>query len=211
MRSRSLFRSAVGAVALAVSLLAPTAGATARPAGPTLTLQRSGVLHAGDEVVLRWNGTVEASDELEIMLTVESPARRTIQISPQLDPARGAFVWKVPDLDGAWGRFRVRFERDGHEVEGLPSAPVHLLPAESPALDPALAAELPVSGGVPEGPLGAEKRMSAALSETRTLARACARAASRRDAGVVTPAPRVCVRALGAADATVPRVVPLRN
>ena len=135
----------VAALSWACILAMPSAARAQRSdaAAPRLLLPRSGMVRAGERIDLRWAGDVRDVDELEIMLTIDGPQRRTLQISPELDPVRGVFVWRVPEMGRGYGRFRVRYHLDGHEVEGTPSARFELLTSIASTMEPAL---LPESG-----------------------------------------------------------------
>ena len=90
---------------------------------PRLILPGDRSVAAGEWIDLRWS---EADDirELEILLSVDGGRTYGQCITPQLDPDRHGFRWRVPDLAGGAVRLRIRFNRAGREIEGAPSEPV---------------------------------------------------------------------------------------
>lgn len=212
MFSHRLIRSLVAAACLVlVALAAPAARASERSADrgePRLVIPGPGVLRAGQEVELRWTGGEGEGDELEIMLTIEGPRRRTVQISPHLDPERGVFVWRVPELGHVSGRFRVRYERDHHEVEGTPSARWEILSGIAPPIAPALLPDATLPGAPASGPVR-EARAPDAERETSQLARDVRETRSAVSDANATASWRVGVPS--SRDCRTPAFVPARN
>ena len=181
-----------------VGLLAATClGAFAAPrparaqgfAAPRLVLPVQGALHAGQRVELRWSGDTGEVEELEIMLTLDGPQRRTIQVTPEMDPGRGVFVWRVPELGSCTGRLRVRFEHDGQEVEGAPSARITFFSGLAAPFEPVLrddpAAPAPA---LPTDPAAERDRTTENTSDASTALAVRARAIHRSEPGP-PPAP----------------------
>jgi hypothetical protein len=196
---------------LALALFAPAAGArVAENDGvPRLALPATGVLRTGDRVELRWDGGIGDVRELEIMLTIDGAQRRTIQVSPQLDPARGVYVWRVPELGRASGRFRIRYEHDGHEVEGAPSTRIELLSALAAPIDPAL-----LPGRADDGPASRDPSRSSrtpSSGESTPDARASRRALAGEKKAGPTGSLQVTVAAAHSREQSVPSFVPARN
>jgi hypothetical protein len=90
------------------------------PDGPRLVLPGDHEVRAGQWVALRWARADEIS-ELEILLSTDGGRSYSECISPQLDPNRCEFVWRVPPLSSGSLRMRIRFNRRGREIEGAPS------------------------------------------------------------------------------------------
>ncbi len=130
-------------VACALALHAqPLAASSRSERAPRLVVPGSSVLHADERIDLRWHGGGRNVEEMEILLTTDGPNGRTVRISPQLDPRRGVFVWRVPDLGGATSaRLSVRFNCDGHEIEGEPTSMLRILSAADPSPPAALLPE----------------------------------------------------------------------
>jgi hypothetical protein len=197
--------------ALALALFAPVASArpVAHDGVPHLALPATGVLRTGDRVELRWDGGAGDVRELEIMLTIEGAQRRTIQVSPQLDPARGVYVWRVPELGRAAGRFRIRYEHDGHEVEGAPSSRIELLSALAAPIDPALMPGRGEDAGGDRDPSRSSRTTGA--GESTPDARASRRVLrGEKKAGPTGPV-QVTVAAAHSREQSVPSFVPARN
>jgi hypothetical protein len=130
---------------LASVLLSHAAAADPREKNePKLILPGNRAVRAGQLIDLRWAPTDSVS-ELEILLSVDGGRHYSLCISPQLDPARCHFVWRVPNLGEAQLRMRIRFNRGGRETEGAPTAPLLLLESGSGQAEPLA---LPA----PEGP-----------------------------------------------------------
>jgi hypothetical protein len=205
-----------GCLALAVAVcccpLVRPAVADVPPAdAPRLVVPGRGVLRSGQRVELRWEGRLADVEELEIMLTIEGPARRTLQISPELDPARGVFVWRVPELGRAAGRFRVRYHLDGHEVEGRPSMRYELLSALVAPLEPVLLPEAAASG-LPQPPgRAASAHRGAGEPDTEAGWRERARRASLVASGPAESDVSVSAPTTTSRIHTRPQFVPARN
>jgi len=121
---RSLVR---GALLVSVLVMAPALARTEEAreepgtAEPELILPGDHVVAPGEWVELRWT-RAEAISELEILLSLDGGRHYTRCISPQLDPQRCGFRWRVPPDVAGDLRMRIRFNRDGREIEGAPTA-----------------------------------------------------------------------------------------
>jgi hypothetical protein len=201
---------------LALPLLAGLAAAAARPAGPpSLILPGDRAVRAGQLIELRW-APADSVSELEILLSVDGGRHYRVCISPELDPRRLSYAWRVPELAGRPLRLRIRFNRGGREIEGPPSAPLRIAargdgepePLGLPPLEDAPASRTPRPGG---------DRAGAPLNgpASRT-AEASAASGPLRGARGIQPGPDLgprlgpgAVHDLGRA-ARAPRFVPLR-
>ena len=90
---------------------------------PVLILPGDHMVRPGQWVDLRWT-PADRIAELEILLSLDGGRHYSVCISPQLDPRHCRFVWRVPDRPGQSLRMRIRFNRDGREIEGAPSGPL---------------------------------------------------------------------------------------
>lgn len=115
------------ALAAAVSLagLVVAAPARARPEpeseSPRLRLAIDHPARPGEKIALHWEGADESIRELEILMSVDGGMTYEICISPSMDPATGSYVWTVPDLGVGHAWLRIRYNRDGREIEGEPT------------------------------------------------------------------------------------------
>ena len=201
---------------LALPLLAGLAVAAPRPAGPpSLILPGDRAVRAGQLIELRW-ASADSVSELEILLSVDGGRHYTRCISPELDPRRLTYVWRVPELADRPLRLRIRFNRGGREIEGPPSAPLRVAarrdgepePLGLPPLADAPASRAPRPGGDRAGaPLNGPASRAADAS---------AGSAALRGARGIEPEPDLAPR-LGAATVhgirpavRAPRFVPLR-
>lgn len=85
-------------------------------------------LAAGQVVEVRWDGLPDDVDEMELLLDVNGTTPQRVRLTPQLAGAARAFRWQVPNLPAQEARLRLRWGRDGLEVEGEPSAPFTIVP-----------------------------------------------------------------------------------
>jgi hypothetical protein len=134
---------------LAAALLSTAAAASERreEAGPRLNLPGGHVVHPGESIRLCW-GEADGITEMEILLSVDGGRHYSVCISPQLDPVRREFIWRVPDDAPGALRMRIRFNRNGHEIEGAPTTPLVVATADG---QPAPLG-LPAAGDVPGAP-----------------------------------------------------------
>jgi hypothetical protein len=110
---------------------------------PELVMPGNRAVHAGELIELRWTAA-DAVSELEILLSLDGGRHYTLCISPQLDPRRCAFLWRVPELGRGTLTMRIRFNRGGREIEGAPSAPLVVTPGGDARAEPL---GLPVTPG----------------------------------------------------------------
>jgi hypothetical protein len=178
---------------------------------PRLYLPGGHVVRPGQWIDLRWT-PADRIAELEILLSVDGGRHYTIWVSPRLDPDRCRYLWQVPALGGAALSIRIRFNRDGREIEGAPM-PLELSREEDqpePLALPPLGGDAdraPRPGGRGESPQGrACVGTSEATDDVSHSRRASAQAAGR-------VGPETQPRPHGAAfhtTLTTPRFVPLR-
>jgi len=208
---RTAFALATVAIAASVLLFAP---GRARAGGdPALDVPEGGVLFAGQRVELHWRGDTGDIEEMELLLEIDGAHRRTVQISPELDPGRGVYVWRVPELGrGERAHLVVRYDRDGREIEGRASRQLRILSQRDRPVPPALLPEK-----VPDGPLargaaadGRPGSRSGESDESGALRSALRDAARTRslaaDPSLASPAGSAHSRSN-----TVPPFVPSRN
>jgi hypothetical protein len=98
---------------------------------PRLILPGSHEVQAGQLVALEWTAADDVT-ELEILLSLDGGRTYPIWVSPRLSPRNCRFVWRVPPCGGRSLRMRIRFQRDGREIEGAPSASIAVAPAGAP-------------------------------------------------------------------------------
>jgi hypothetical protein len=124
--------------------------ALAREAEPRLSLPGGCVVRAGEVVDLQWSAA-DSISELEILLSVDDGRHYVRCISPELDPRRSNFLWRVPELGSRVLRMRIRFNRGGREIEGAPTAPLVASSAGQGGPEPL---GLPFAGGHESRPGG---------------------------------------------------------
>jgi hypothetical protein len=107
-------------------------GLAARPGaalGVRIVTPASGApLVAGQLVEIGWERLPDEVDEMELLLDMDSGAQLRLRLTPQLAGATRSYLWKVPNILASRARLRLRWGRDGVEVEGEPSAPFAILP-----------------------------------------------------------------------------------
>lgn len=129
---------------------------------PKLELPGGCVVGPGRTIELTWSSDTSVR-ELEILMSIDGGRHYAVQISPSLDPSCGRFTWRVPRVPAAHVCLRVRFNRDGREIEG---SPVALTTASDPR--DVLPLALPSrTGGAPEPrPAGGSTRAEASTMDT---------------------------------------------
>jgi len=160
MRSPGFFRlahsSCAGLIVWMAIILCPSR-ALAHEAEPRLILPGGCLVRAGEVVDLQWSAA-DSISELEILLSVDGGRHYVRCISPQLDPSRAHFLWRVPELGSHVLRMRIRFNRGGRgEIEGAPTPPLV-------ALSPSQTGPEPL--GLPIFPAGHEPRTGGSRTET---------------------------------------------
>ncbi len=101
--------------------------ASVRPAEePRLVLPGNHLVRAGEWIDLRWS-KADSISELEILLSTDGGRHYSECVSPQLDPGRCEFLWRVPPLGSGSLWLRLRFNRHGQEIEGAPASPLTVL------------------------------------------------------------------------------------
>jgi hypothetical protein len=147
MRPQGFFKLAssfgAGLILWMAIILCPSR-AVARETGPRLNLPGGCLVHAGEVVDLQWSAA-DSISELEIMLSLDGGRHYVRCISPELDPHRSHFLWRVPELGSRMLRMRIRFNRGGREIEGAPTPP--LLALSSGELGPEPLGLPPLPGG----------------------------------------------------------------
>lgn len=96
------------------------ASAGTAPPGAILAPEASEVLVAGSSHVVRWSPLPAGVEEFEVLLSLDGGSSYPIRLTPQLDPAAGAYLWRVPDLPTRAARVRLRWGIAGRELEGPP-------------------------------------------------------------------------------------------
>ena len=104
----------------AVWLGAHAAAAGDAPSGSILSPREHEVLTAGASHVVRWSPIPAEVDEFEILLSLDGGSSYPVRLTPQLDPATRAYLWRVPDLPARSARLRLRWGIAGHELDGPP-------------------------------------------------------------------------------------------
>ena len=118
-----------------VAAWTPVAAAIEAGREPELILPGNHWVRPGQWIDLRWTPSDRIA-ELEILLSLDGGRHYSVCISPQLDPGRCRFVWRVPERPGRALRVRIRFNRDGREIEGAPSAPLVVSPGTQEQPEP---------------------------------------------------------------------------
>jgi hypothetical protein len=70
-----------------------------------------------------WSSFPDDVEELELLLSIDGGRTFPLRLTPQIDPRSGSFTWVVPRVAAQAARLRIRFGRDGDEIEGEPGAP----------------------------------------------------------------------------------------
>jgi len=117
-------------VCVGVALTIPLAwGAEGRVTSPSAAVEPRLIFHgnhlvqAGEWLDLRWAET-DSISELEILLSTDGGRHYSVCISPELDPSRCEFLWRVPPLRSGSLCLRIRYNRRGREIEGAPASPL---------------------------------------------------------------------------------------
>jgi hypothetical protein len=120
---------AVTALIVALVVLPGVARAATAAASPIPRLVLPGIstVHAGAKIEIRWTVPPASIEELELRLSLDGGRQYTLRVSPELDPRAGRFVWRVPNLASGEARLRLRFNRDGQEIDGEPSEPFRIV------------------------------------------------------------------------------------
>lgn len=121
---------------VAAALLVAWLPARAEPDGGRVLSPGTGeALVAGQVVEVVWSPFPDDVEELEILLSIDGGRYFPLRLTPQMDPRSGSFLWVVPRVAAQAARLRIRFGRDGEEIEGEPGAPfsIFLPPALRPA------------------------------------------------------------------------------
>jgi len=126
MRSPGFFRlahsSCAGLIVWMAIILCPSR-ALAHEAEPRLILPGGCLVRAGEVVDLQWSAA-DSISELEILLSTDGGRHYSVCISPELDPSRCEFLWRVPPLRSGSLCLRIRYNRRGREIEGAPASPL---------------------------------------------------------------------------------------
>jgi hypothetical protein len=86
----------------------------------------------GQLVEVRWERLPNDVDEMELLLELDGGAPYEVRLTPQLIGSSRSLAWEVPNLPAEVARLRLRWSRDGIEIEGEPSAVFTIVP--NPAL-----------------------------------------------------------------------------
>jgi hypothetical protein len=74
-------------------------------------------------VEIRWSPLPEDVEEMEVLLSVDGRDAVSIRLTPQIDPRAGSTLWDVPRIAVTAARLRIRYGRNGREVDGEPGEP----------------------------------------------------------------------------------------
>lgn len=85
------------------------------------------VLSAGQWADVRWTALPPGVEEFEILLSVDDGASFVLRLTPQLDPAMGAYRWRVPNLPSKRARLRLRVGIEHEEIEGPLGRPFEIV------------------------------------------------------------------------------------
>jgi hypothetical protein len=80
------------------------------------------VVKAGEQARVVWSELPGGVAELELLLSLDGGRSYSLRLTPQLEPERGGYTWRVPNLPGETARLRIRYGLRGREVEGPASA-----------------------------------------------------------------------------------------
>ena len=94
---------------------------------PRLLTLESLVARAGETVELRWTLPGPGIDELEILLSMDGGRRFPLRVSPEIDARTGRYLWHVPRGLSGQARLRVRYNLQGQETFGEPTAAFAIL------------------------------------------------------------------------------------
>ncbi len=123
------------AVLAASVLAAPLPAQAGRDEGRILSPSDGESLVAGQAFEVRWSPLPADVEEMEFLLSVDGGRFFPFRLTPRIDPRSGSFVLSVPRIDAASARLRIRFGRNGREIDGESSATFSIL--DSPLIPPA--------------------------------------------------------------------------
>jgi hypothetical protein len=108
---------------VAAAFLVACLPARAEPSGGRiLSPVRGEALVAGQLLDVRWSLFPDAVEEMELLLSIDGGRYFPLRLTSQIDPRTGSFGWVVPRVAASAAQLRIRFGRDGEEIEGEPSA-----------------------------------------------------------------------------------------
>lgn len=210
---------AAGRPAHAAWPASPGAGLETYPATLTVALPAPR-LRAGEVVELTCAGLPERVEEMEILLSLDDGRTWPLRLGRCLEPHRGRFRWRVPNLPSVAARLRARYGTARGEWEGEPSARFRIL--GDPGLRPerigfhedlawqgAAPAEIPAPSGSLAAPEGGTAEGSGCPASTPPRDAFAVPVKSRLPHATALP-PGFTPAAL-AARSLPPRSVPLRN
>jgi hypothetical protein len=120
----------------AVALSAATeAGARVDTAGKPLAIDTPGNVHAGDTITLTWRGSAGSADEMELLLSLDGGRHFDVRVSPECDPRRGQWRWRVPNLPSADARLAIRVGDERGERLASVSARFAIVGAEGAPIE----------------------------------------------------------------------------
>lgn len=82
----------------------------------------------GQVVEVRWERLPNDVDEMELLLELDGGAPYEVRLTPQLIGSSRSLAWEVPNLPAESARLRLRWNHDGTEIEGEPSAVFTIVP-----------------------------------------------------------------------------------
>ena len=89
----------------------------------------------GQLVEVRWDGLPDGVHEMELLLELDGGAPYEVRLTPQLIGSSRSLAWEVPNLPAEGARLRLRWNRDGIETEGEPSAVFSIVPKPRSPID----------------------------------------------------------------------------
>jgi hypothetical protein len=101
------------------------AAAVSAAAGPIVFLPFAGgnTLRPGEVVEVQWRGTPRGTEEMELLLSLDGGRHFAVRVTPDLDPDRGSYSWRVPPFPSGEARLAIRVNLGGREMLAGRSAP----------------------------------------------------------------------------------------
>jgi hypothetical protein len=118
---------------LRAAVLAALFATAAFASAPKVTLDPAGPYRGGEPVQVRWSGLPDDVLELEFLLVRDGRVDDVVRMTPQLDPNRGQFVWRVPRLGADGATLVLRAGNEEEENELAVSDPFSIAPAGAAA------------------------------------------------------------------------------
>lgn len=120
----------------AIALVAGLAvGADAAAAARIVNPAGGEHLVPGQLVEVRWDELPDGVHEMELLLELDGGSPYEVRLTPQLIGSSRSLAWEVPNLPAKGARLRLRWNRDGVEIEGEPSALFTIVPQPGSPID----------------------------------------------------------------------------